>query len=517
MPMTASELSIEDGTPVRATTSAGELEGAWHHNVARFAGVPFAAPPVGTLRFRPPQPVEPWNDIRAAREFGPVCPQNPSLMDALFGGETEQWDEDCLYLNVWSADPTPGADRPVMVWIHGGGFEMGSGSSPLYHGEAFARSGVVLVTLNYRLGALGFLELGELDPSYSGSGNVGLLDQIAALEWVRDNIEQFGGDPRNVTIFGESAGAMSVSLLMTMPRARGLFHRAIAQSGAASAAKTPRDSAADTRTFMETAGIESVQGLVDAELPTLLAAHAATSAARMADPEGVIREHGNPLAFLPFRPVADGAEVPSEPLAAIEAGCAVGIPLVIGTTLEEWKLFALMSPPVGDEDALRERLGLMCTDPEGALAAYRTEHPDATLAEIECAALTDVVFRVPAVELADAQRAHAPVWQYRWDWGSPVMGGMIGASHAIEIPFVFDLVEDQRLHVFVGAEAPKPLARAVHESWSNFAATGAPDADGLPGWPALTPTSRPVLSFATDPSLLDDPAAGTLQFWLDQR
>ena len=499
---------------IRVETRSGPVLGRCSETVQTYLGLPFAAPPVGPLRFKPPAPVQPWTSPRRADDFAPACPHLHYFDPTERGADV--MDEDCLALNVW----TPAADRsrrPVMVWIHGGGFEMGSGSSPLYHGEAFARSGVVLVTLNYRLGALGFLELGELDPSYSGSGNVGLLDQIAALEWVRDNIEQFGGDPRNVTIFGESAGAMSVSLLMTMPRARGLFHRAIAQSGAASAAKTPRDSAADTRTFMATAGIESVQGLVDAELPTLLAAHAATSAARMADPEGVIREHGNPLAFLPFRPVADGAEVPSEPLAAIEAGCAAGIPLVIGTTLEEWKLFALMSPPVGDEDALRERLGLMCTDPEGALAAYRTEHPDATLAEIECAALTDVVFRVPAVELADAQRAHAPVWQYRWDWGSPVMGGMIGASHAIEIPFVFDLVEDQRLHVFVGAEAPKPLARAVHESWSNFAATGAPDADGLPGWPALTPTSRPVLSFATDPSLLDDPAAGTLQFWLDQR
>jgi para-nitrobenzyl esterase len=515
--MSRSEPAPHDGTRIGVDTTHGPVEGAWHHGVARFAGMPFAAPPLGDLRFRPPQPVEPWSEVRSAVEFGPICPQNPSMMDALFGGESEVWNEDCLYLNVWTTDVEPDEPRPVMVWIHGGGFEMGSGSSPLYHGEAFARSGVVLVTLNYRLGALGFLELGGLDPSYSGSGNVGLLDQVAALEWVRANIASFGGDPQDVTIFGESAGGMSVSMLASMPRARGLFHRVIAQSGAAAAGRDPVDARADADAFLAEAGLSSLQDAIDVDVTTLLAAHARMNATRMADPEAAVRANGNPLAFLAFRPVADGAEVPSDPLSAIAEGAAAGVAFVLGTTLEEWKLFALATPPVTDEAALLQRLGLLCDRPEEALATYLEEHPDATLPELECAMLTDVVFRVPASELADAQSAHAPVFQYRWDWASPAMGGMIGASHAIEIPFVFDLVEDQRLHVFVGPEAPKPLARAVHESWVAFATTGIPSADGLPEWPRVTAERRPVMRFDTASGVLEDPQATTLRFWSDQR
>ncbi len=515
--MSRSEPAPHDGTRIGVDTNHGRVEGAWHHGVARFAGMPFAAPPFGDLRFRPPQPVEPWDGVRDATEFGPICPQNPSMMDALFGGESEVWNEDCLYLNVWTTDVEPDEPRPVMVWIHGGGFEMGSGSSPLYHGEAFARSGVVLVTLNYRLGALGFLELGGLDPSYSGSGNVGLLDQVAALEWVRANIASFGGDPQDVTIFGESAGGMSVSLLMAMPRARGLFHRVVAQSGAAAAGRDLADARADAANFLAEAELDSVQAAVDADVTTLLAAHARMNATRMANPEAAVRAHGNPLAFLAFRPVADGGEVPADPLAAIADGAAAGVGLVVGTTLEEWRLFALATPPAPDEAALEDRVGLLCDRPTEAIALYREEQPDATLADLECAVLTDVVFRVPASDLADAQSAHAPVFQYRWDWASPVLGGMIGASHAIEIPFVFDLVEDQRLHVFVGPEAPKPLARAVHESWVAFATTGVPSADGLPEWPRVTADRRPVMRFDTTSGVLEDPQAATLRFWSDQR
>ncbi|MFM7509029.1 MAG: carboxylesterase/lipase family protein [Actinomycetota bacterium] len=506
-----------DGTAVEVTTSHGALEGSWHDGVARFAGIPFATPPVGPLRFRPPQSIDGWAGVRPAHEFGPICPQNPSMMDALFGGETETWDEDCLYLNVWTTDVHAEPARPVMVWIHGGGFEMGSGSSPLYHGEAFARSGVVLVTVNYRLGSLGFLELGGLDPSYAGSGNVGLLDQVAALEWVRDNAAAFGGDPGNVTIFGESAGAMSVSLLATMPRARGLFHRVVAQSGAASAARPLADARADTEQFLAEVQLNSIPELLDADVASLLAAHGRINAARMADPEAALREHDSPLAFLAFRPVADGAEVPADPLAAIAGGAAAGIPFVIGTTLEEWKLFALMSPVADSEEKLAERLKVLCTDPESAIAAYRAEFPDATPGEVETAVLTDVVFRVPASELADAQSQHAPVFQYRWDWASPAMCGLIGASHAIEIPFVFDLVEDHRLHVFVGPEAPAPLARAVHESWVAFATSGTPCAVGLPDWPAVGDAARPVLRFDTTSDLLVDPQPEPLRFWYEQR
>ncbi|MCZ7630648.1 MAG: carboxylesterase family protein [Microthrixaceae bacterium] len=202
------------------STPRGEVRGLLHEGVARFLGIPFAKAPIGELRFRAPVANDAHEGILDATEFRAISPQNPSMMDALFGGEAERWDEDCLHLNVWTPTATPAEPLPVMVWIHGGGFEMGSGSSPLYHGESFARSGVVYVSINYRLGSLGFLELGHLDPAMSGSGNVGLLDQVEALRWVTENISAFGGDPDNVTVFGESAGAMSVSLLLTMPSAR---------------------------------------------------------------------------------------------------------------------------------------------------------------------------------------------------------------------------------------------------------------------------------------------------------
>jgi para-nitrobenzyl esterase len=504
-----------DGTPVVVPTTRGALAGAWHDGVARFAGIPFAAPPVGDLRFRPPAPPIAWDGERDATRFGPVSAQNPSLMDALFGGEAEPWSEDCLHLNVWTPDPTPGGDehRPVMVWIHGGGFEMGSGSSPLYHGASFARSGVVLVSLNYRLGSLGFLELGQVDPAEAGSGNVGLLDQVAALEWVRDNIASFGGDPANVTVFGESAGAMSVSLLLSMPAARGLFHKAIAQSGSTAAASTPEHAAANAAEFMDAAGLSTVDELRAAPVEALLAAHATMGAARMSDPEGVIERTGNPLAFLPFRPVADGREVPTDPLGALAGGASAGVPLLIGTNMEEWKLFALMTPAAGTDDELHRRVALITDDPDRALEAYRSEHPGASLADLESAVLTDAVFRIPAGRQADAHAPHAPVWQYRFDWRSPAWGGMIGSAHALEIPFVFDLVEDQRLHVFVGPEAPRALARSMHEAWIAFARDGVPAADGVPEWPTVDGAGRPVVLFDTVNSLVRDPDGVTRRFW----
>jgi para-nitrobenzyl esterase len=509
-----------DGDHVVVSTTHGALRGEWRSGVARFAGIPFAAPPVGDLRFRPPAPAAAWDGERDATAFGAVSPQNPSMMDALFGGEAEPWDEDCLHLNVWTTDPTPSASgpgRPVMVWIHGGGFEMGSGSSPLYDGTRFAEDGVVFVSLNYRLGSLGFLDLSSLDPAEAGSGNVGLLDQVAALEWVRDNIASFGGDPGNVTIFGESAGSMSVSLLLTVERAKGLFRRAIAQSGGLMA-KQPAHAAADTAEFLAAAGVATVAELRALPVEELLKAHASMSAARLADPQAVIERTGSPVAFLAFTPVADGVVVPADPLAAVAAGSSPGVDLVIGTNLEEWKLFAMLTPALDGEDGLRDRLALVTDDVDGALAAYAEDHPGAAPADLDCALLTDVVFRIPASELADAQAAHGSVHQYRFDWRSTAWGGMLGAAHAIEIPFVFDMISDHRIHVLIGPDAPAPLAAAVHDAWVSFAVEGTPTVDGLGAWPTIpVPGSgaadRPVVVFDADITLADDPLGATRRFW----
>jgi para-nitrobenzyl esterase len=235
--------------------------------------------------------------------------------------------------------------------------------------------------------------------------------------------------------------------------------------------------------------------------------------ARLSVPEDVIQRFGSPLAVLPFRPVADGDRVPADPLSAVAGGSAAGIPLVTGTNLEEWKLFALMSPPTETAEALRARLALLTDDPDGALAAYRAEHPEAPPSALEQAVLTDYVFRIPACALADAQAAHAPVWQYRFDWRSPALGGLLGAAHAVEIPFVFDMVEDHRLHVLVGAEAPAGLARAMHTAWVATATDGDPSATGL-AWPGVDGPDRPVLCLDDEPQVRPDPEATTRRFWL---
>ena len=238
------------------------------------------------------------------------------------------------------------------------------------------------------------------------------------------------------------------------------------------------------------------------------------SGARVADPEAFIRRAGTPLGFLAFRPVADGVVVPSDPLAAIAAGSAAGVTLLAGSTSQEWRLFALMTPSPADEDALRDRFALLVDDPDAALAAYRDEYPGASLADLDGALLTDMVFRTPTVRLVDAQSAHAPTFQYLWDWKSDAFGGMIGAAHAIDIPFVFDLLEDHRLHVFVGADAPRSLARATNEAWIAFASTGVPAADGLTEWPTIgSGATRPVMVLDTEPSLVDDPNGDTRRFW----
>lgn len=514
-----SDAASHDGDHVVASTTLGDLRGDWHEGVARFAGIPFAAAPVGDLRFRPPAPRAPWDDVRDATAFAAVCPQNPSMMDALFGGDAEPWDEDCLHLNVWTISPEPspsGDGLPVMVWIHGGGFEMGSGSSPIYDGTRFARDGVVFVSINYRLGSLGFLDLTSVDPTEAGSGNVGLLDQVAALEWVRDNIAAFGGDPGNVTIFGESAGSTSVSLLLSMDRAKGLFHRAIAQSGGAMA-KSPHQAADDTAELLAAAGVTTIAELRSMPVEELLRAHASMAAARIAEPEAVLARTSNPVAFLAFTPVADGVIVPHDPVAAIAAGSSAGVDVIAGSNLEEWKLFALMAPGATDDESLRKRTGLLVDDVDALLDTYRQEHPEATPADLESALLTDIVFRIPACDLLDAQARHGGVRQYRFDWKSPAWGGMIGAAHAVEIPFVFEMVGDHRLHVLIGPDAPGDLAAAMHRAWVDFASGKAPNVAGT-DWPTIEPDAgaRPVVLFGDEVSVADDPQGVTRRWWSDR-
>ena len=487
-------------------TTAGAVEGRIKDGILDFRGIPYAAPPVGELRFRPPQPPAPWPGVRDATRFGPMAPQNQGAMERMFGAPPRPMDEDCLTLNVW----TPACDdgkRPVMVWIHGGAFLYGTGATPWYDGRSFARDDVVLVTINYRLGALGFLHV-------DGQGNNGILDQVAALEWVRDNIAAFGGDPGNVTAFGESAGAMSVGTLLGLPAAKELFVKAIPESGAAHSPRSADEAEELANRFLVELGVDRGPLAVDhlRDLPTqaLLDAQATV----------VEREMGAGGRGLPFTPVVDGVVLPEPPIDAIGKGQAAGVSVLIGTTRDEWRLFTMMDPTIAtlDDESAARRVAAMVRNPSGAadvIAHYRASRPDASISDLWSAVGTDVVFRIPAIRLAEHQSALGnEVFMYRFDYATPVFGGVLGACHALEIPFVFDSL-DAGAEMFVGPlnDDHRTLARRMHESWVAFGRAGRPAADGLPEWPRYTAEKRATMLFDFEPRVVDDPDGADREVW----
>jgi para-nitrobenzyl esterase len=493
------------------TTSLGDIEGRDNGDQLLFAGIPFAAPPVGDLRFRPPQPHPGWDGVRPAVEFGPMPPQTAGTLELLAGGGPPAWDEDCLYLNVTT--PSLEGSRPVMVWIYGGGFTGGGGSIPWYDGANLARRGdVVVVTFNYRLGAFGWLHLGELDPSEAASGNCGLLDQVAALTWVRDNIAAFGGDPAQVTIFGESAGAMSVATLMGTPAAAGLFTGAIAQSGAAHNVTDTATAHEVTEWMMKALGVSTVAELRAAPAADLLEMQNQVATELTRDRAGRSRETG---IGLPFGPVLDGTVIPRPPFEAIAEGSASGVALLTGTTADEWKLFGMMLRSIDDEETLMRRVGRMVEDPHQLTAAYRQAADEVSHDEIWNAIMTDRVFRIPAIRLAEAQAQHQPenTFMYLFEWASTAFEGRLGSCHALEIPFVFDNLDKPGVAMFTGPEAPADLAEAMAEAWVAFANRRNPAHQGLPAWPAYDMTGRATMHFGNDTRVEHDPAPESRAAW----
>ncbi len=498
----------------RVETRDGRLEGCEENGVLAFRGIPFARPPVGELRFRAPQPPEPWSGVREAKAFGFSAPQAP-LAIPLPGMEVGELDEDCLSLNVF----TPATDagrRPVLVWIHGGGFVIGSSAQPLYDGIPLARRGdAVVVTINYRLGPLGFLYLADLCPDLEGAvGNAGLRDQIAALAWVHENIERFGGDPANVTIFGESAGGMSVATLLGMPSAREHFAKAIPQSGATHNVHTRDTATKVAEHFLGALGVPTADAArVLRELPPdrLLDTHRQT-----------MLELGTTLGLLPFQPLVDDDSLRVQPLDAIRAGDAAAIPLLTGTTRDEWKLFSFLDPEIAklDETGLRERLAPQLSDPDAMIEAYRSTRPegDASLPrEIFFAIETDRVFRIPAIRLAEAQQAHQErTFMYLIDWVATGMGGALGACHAVELPFVFGLLDRPGAQLFAGGgpEATR-LSEIVMDAWVAFARSGDPSHAGLPGgqWSAYGVEKRATMILGSECGLELDPQAQERRAW----
>lgn len=503
------------GEPI-VTTSYGVLRGLERDGLQVFRGIPFAAPPTGDRRFLPPVPPEPWGGVRDATAFGPMSVQVASGVTALLGDDADGSDEDCLHLNI----TTPGCDdlrRPVMVWIHGGGYINGSGSTAFYDGASLAARGdVVVVTLNYRLGALGFLWLGDLDDRYRSSGVNGLLDQIAALEWVRDEIAAFGGDPDNVTIFGESAGAMSVSTLLAMPRARGLFHRAIAQSGAAHNTFTPAMGSAMTEQFMANLGVDELHGILAASADDIAQAALKVEAKLFDDPSGLGGPTGIALAMA-FQPVVDGHHLPTSPLLAARSGDVADVPFLTGTNLDEWNLFALMSPGGLDEPKLLERLERIFGVGHPVRDTYAADRPDATPTDLWNAVLTDATFRIPAIRLVEALGAtSSPRWQYLFTWPTPAFGGVVKSCHALEIPFVFGVLDGPGAEFFLGSPIGPELRRlsaTMQDVWIAFARHGDPSIAGLPDWPAWNDVDRPTMRFDVECELLRDPMADERRLW----
>lgn len=498
-------------------TERGRVRGVAAANGTRaFLGIPYAAPPTGAYRLRSPQPVEPWEGVRDATVIGPEPPQPQ------FG--TDPWGllydpavpgDDCLNLNVWTPDPGT-SGLPVMVWSPGGSYQFSSGAS--YDGSRFARDGVVCVTFSWRTGADGFLYLGEDDDG----ANLGLLDHVAALTWVRDNIASFGGDPDRVTIFGESAGAMSIGVLLSVPRANGLFRRAVLQSGAAHHVVPAPEAARIGARLAEVLGVPaSRDALAEVPVERLLEAQGQVCGEVIGTPDRARWGREVVASTMPFHPVVDGDVVPAQPIERIAAGASADVDVLVGTNSDDWRMFPVLAGFIDTvtDEALAgpvERFGPWSLDAFGlaadtALPAYRAARPDGSPGDLLADVLTDWWVRVPALRLADAHApAPAATYMYEFGWPSPVFDGRLGACHALELPFVFDTLDlgrDQMMGGALGENPPQELADRMHGAWVAFAA------NGDPGWPRYDLVRRPVMRLDTTPSVMEDPYARERDLW----
>jgi len=475
-------------------TTSGKIEGYTEDGLSIFKGIPYAEPPIGDLRFRPPVKKGLWEGVLETTEYGPCAIQGFSRLDEYLG-KLEPESEDCLTLNIW----TPGTDdkkRPVMVFIHGGAFITGGGVDVMYDGSTLTKRGnVVLVTINYRLGALGFLYV----PGQTA--NVGLLDQILALEWVRDNIEEFGGDPGNITIFGESAGAYSVVTLPAMPAAKGLFHRVIAES---SPFIYPEVDKRSSRKFMKMLGVKSGKIEDMRDIPV----------EKIKETQNKIYA-SDALKILVFRPLIDKDTLPIHPLKAFQNGSNSDLDFMIGTNLEEVKFYIYSIPQVADASdeegffypfhpylkLMIGYLGLKGITPEKGNEMVEI-YKEATKGEeavehidILAALITDLEFRISTIRLLEAQQPHQPnTFNYLFTWQSPGMDGKLGACHGLELPFVFNTLTIKGLEEFVVENAEtNALSEKMMDAWIAFAHSGNPNHEGLPEWPSYNAKNRATM------------------------
>ncbi|MEU4238309.1 carboxylesterase family protein [Actinoplanes sp. NPDC026619] len=473
---------------IAVRVTGGTLRGRWESGVAVFRGIPYAAPPVGPDRFAAPRPPESWDGERPAESFGAPPPQS-----YVFGGGGGPSGDDWLTVNVWSPEPAPSAKLPVLVWIYGGAYTIGSSSRAEYDGGHLARDGVVLVTFNYRLQMEGFAAI-EGAPA-----NRGLLDQVAALEWVRDNIAAFGGDPARVTIFGESAGGGSVAALLAMPRAAGLFRAAVVQSmpgpffapalaadiaGACAAELGRKPTAADL-----------------AEVDPLRLAAAGDAVTAVADTH-VDRWGAPAYRSIVFAPVVDGDVLPATPWQALAAGAARDVTLLAGHTRDEQRLFTAFGGPPGPVETALEML---------APGPYASSYPDAGPDQIYELVHSDWLFRMPTVHLADAHVAGGGrAYFYELTWPAPGLGGALGACHGLDVPLVFGNLTSGQPAMLIGSP-PGPeaveLSARMRAAWTAFAT------HGDPGWPAYTPSERLTQIFDVDGAVTAYPEMASYVIW----
>lgn len=486
-------------------TTAGKVQGYDRGDCLYFGGIPYAAPVDGAARFRPPQPREPWSDVRPAVYPGPMVPQNLTRFDPFLGPDPQPQAEDCLSLNVWT--PSVEGRRPVYVWIHGGAYVSGSGSFPLYDGGATAARGdIVVVGINYRLGERGYLSLGHIDPSYESSGNNGLLDQIAALAWVRDNIAAFGGDPGQVTVGGQSAGAGSTTALMMAPAARGLFQRAIIMSISRMGFRDPELAEDMTATFMKFAGASSIGELEAMSVQRLLDAQRQTMRSRP------------PWLPVGLQPRFGDSVLPKDVLPAAQDGEMADIPIMIGTTSDEWNPFAFFMDPaqIPQNDSSVERmLDDIVGDGRAMMALYREVHGPLGARDLFNAVIGDWRWWAPNLRLVEALFARQPVYHYEFAWRSPTHDGLLGAGHCVELPFCFRNLRTPSTPYLIGDAPPEALADSMNDAWIAFIRSGNPSTAALGDWPAYDTDARPTMIFDADSRLEHDRNAALRRHWLN--